>query len=111
MKQILKLLLVSITALVLFNLASAWSQETVMATLEGPGEYQLSGSTECGGTTTSTIKPGERFIASECDEKDCGVDLKSGIKGTIPRNRIRLLPAANGNLGAKATWLDQHRSI
>jgi hypothetical protein len=92
-KQILRLLLVSITALVLFNPASAWSKETVMATLEGPGEYQLSGSTECGGkTTTSTIKPGERFIASECDEKDCGVDLKSGIKGTIPRDRIRLLP-------------------
>src|SRR5262249_55276504 len=72
----------------------AWSQETVMATLEGQGEYQLSGSTECGEASseaTSTIKPGERFIAS-CDEKDCEVHLKSGISGTIPRNRIRVLP-------------------
>ena len=92
MKQILRSLFVSITALVLFNPASAWSQETVMATLEGPGEYQLSGSTECGGEATSTIKPGERFIASKCDEKDCEVYLKSGVSGTIARNRIRVLP-------------------
>ena len=63
-----------------------------MATLEGPGEYQLSGSTECGGEATSTIKPGERFIASKCDEKDCEVYLKSGVSGTIARNRIRVLP-------------------
>ena len=64
-----------------------------MATINGQDEYQLSGSTECGGEATSeaTIKPGERFIAS-CGEKDCDVYLKSGIIGTIPRNRIRLLP-------------------
>jgi len=71
-----------------------------MATLEGPGEYKLSGSFECGGEGTSIIKPGERFIARELVE---GVDvsrgeggwevyLKSGISGTIPRDKVRLLP-------------------
>src|SRR5215467_11867985 len=90
-KQILRLLFVSVTALVLFNPARPWSQETVMATLEGPGEYTVLGSIECGGEATSTIKPGERFIAS-CDEKDCEVYLKSGISGTIPGNRVRVLP-------------------
>jgi hypothetical protein len=84
--------LVSVTALVLFNPAKAWSEETVMATLEGPSEYTLSGDTECGGKATSTIKLGERFIASKCDEKNCEVYLKSGSRGTIARNRIRLLP-------------------
>src|SRR5262245_8013135 len=69
-----------------------------MATLEGPGEYQLSGRTECGnecgGEPTSTIKPGERFIAEEFpqDDGDWTVHLKSGIRGSIPRNRIHLLP-------------------
>jgi hypothetical protein len=92
-KQILRLLFVSIAALVLFNPERAWSQETVMGTLEGPGEYRMSGSTECGGNATSTIQPGERFIARGSDgEKDWEVYLKSGISGTIPRNRIRLLP-------------------
>jgi hypothetical protein len=93
-KQILRLLFVSVTALVLFNPVRAWSQETVMATLEGPGEYQLSGSIECGGEATSTIKPGERFIARELShgEGDWEVHLKSGISGSIPRNRIRVLP-------------------
>ena len=72
----------------------AWSQETVMATIEGPGEYTMSGSPECGGKATSTIQPGERFIARELSdgEKDWEVYLKSGISGTIPRNRIRVLP-------------------
>jgi hypothetical protein len=72
----------------------AWSQETVMATIKGPGGYTMSGSTECGGKATSTIKPGERFIARELSdgEKDWEVYLKSGISGTIPRDRIRLLP-------------------
>jgi len=72
----------------------AWSQEAVMATLEGPGEYRMSGSIECGGEATSTIKPGERFIARELPrgEGDWEVYLKSGISGNIPRNRIRLLP-------------------
>jgi hypothetical protein len=70
------------------------AQETVMATLEGPDEYTVSGSIECGGEATWTIKPGERFIARELSrgEGDWVVYLKSGISGSIPRNRIRLLP-------------------
>jgi hypothetical protein len=73
---------------------TAWSQETVMATLEGPGEFQLSGSIECGGEATSTIKPGERFIARELShgEGHWEVYLKSGITGSIPGNKIRVLP-------------------
>ena len=80
-----------------------------MATLNGQDEYKLSGQTECGGEATSTIKPSERFIARELrsrvvgigsdgrsilsdGEKDWEVYLKSGISGTIPRDRIRLLP-------------------
>jgi hypothetical protein len=72
----------------------AWSQETVMATINGQDEYQLSGDTECGGEATSTIKPGERFIARELPkgEGEWVVYLKSGIRGNIPRNRIRILP-------------------
>ena len=93
----------ALASLVLMYSATAWSQqadwrdkEATMATLNGQDEYQLSGSTECGGeaTLTTTIKPGERFIARELsdDERDWEVYLKSGISGTIPRNRIRLLP-------------------
>ena len=65
-----------------------------MATIEGEDGYTISGSTECGGKATSTIQPGERFIARELSdgEKDWEVYLKSGISGTISRNRIRLLP-------------------
>jgi len=85
----------ALASLVLMYSATARSQEirTTMATIEGKDGYHLSGSTECGGEATfeATIKPGERFIAS-CHEKDCDVYLKSGISGTIPRNRIRLLP-------------------
>ena len=70
------------------------AQETVMATINGRDEYRISGYIECGGEATSTIKPGERFIARELSdgEKDWEVYLKSGISGTIPRNRIRVLP-------------------
>ena len=74
------------------------AQETVMATINGQDEYKLSGSIECGaawhGNVTSTIQPGERFIARELSdgEKDWEVYLKSGISGTISRTRIRLLP-------------------
>jgi hypothetical protein len=84
----------ALASLVLMYSATAWSQETVMATIEGPGEYTMSGSTECGRKATSTIQPGERFIARELSdgEKDWEVYLKSGISGTIPRNRIRVLP-------------------
>jgi hypothetical protein len=85
----------ALASLVLMYSATARSQEIriTMATIEGKDGYLLSGSTECGGEATfeATIKPGERFIAS-CHEKDCDVYLKSGISGTIPRNRIRLLP-------------------
>ena len=65
-----------------------------MATIEGEDEYTISGSTECGGEATSTIKPGERFIAVELSygKKDWAVYLRSGVSGTIPRNRIRVLP-------------------
>jgi hypothetical protein len=65
-----------------------------MATIEGEDGYTISGSTECGGEATSTIKPGERFIARELShgEEYWEVYLKSGISGSIPRNRIRLLP-------------------
>jgi hypothetical protein len=84
----------ALASLVLMYSATAWSQEATMATINGQDEYQLSGRTECGGEATSTIKPGERFIARELSdgEKDWEVYLKSGISGTIPRDRIRLLP-------------------
>ena len=91
----------ALASLVLMYSATAWSQqvdwrdkEATMATINGQDEYQLSGSTECGGEATSTIKPGERFIAREFSggEKDWEVYLKSGISGSIPGNRIRVLP-------------------
>jgi hypothetical protein len=84
----------ALVSLILMYSATAWSQEATMATIEGEDGYTISGSTECGGKATSTIQPGERFIASELSDgkKDWGVYLKSGISGTIPRNRIRLLP-------------------
>ena len=83
----------ALASLVLMYSATAWSREATMATIGGQDEYQLSGQTECGGEAIfkATIKPGERFLAS-CDEKDCDVYLKSGINGTISRNRIRVLP-------------------
>ena len=95
----------ALASLVLMYSATAWPQqadwrdkEATMATINGQDEYQLSGRTECSdeatSEATSTIKPGERFIAREFSdgEKDWEVYLKSGIIGTIPRNRIRLLP-------------------
>jgi hypothetical protein len=88
----------ALVSLMLMYSATAWSQEAVMATLEGPGGYTMSGSIECGaawrGNVTSTIQPGERFIARELPtgEGYWVVYLKSGISGRIPRNRIRLLP-------------------
>src|SRR6266498_3952479 len=84
----------ALVSLGLMYSATAWSQEATMATINGQDEYQLSGDTECGGEATSTIKPGERFIARELShgEGDWEVYLKSGISGSIPRNRIRLLP-------------------
>ena len=58
----------TIAALVLMYSATARSQEihTTMATIEGKDGYTMSGNTWCGhGEATSTIKPGERFIARE----------------------------------------------
>ena len=65
-----------------------------MATIEGKEEYAMSGSTECGDEATSTIKPGDRFIAAELSygKKDWQVYLRSGTIGTLSRNRIRVLP-------------------
>src|SRR6266498_4358554 len=84
----------ALASLVLMYSATAWSQEATMATIEGEDGYTISGSIECGGEATSTIKPGERFIARELfhGEGYWEVHLKSGISGSIPRNRIRLLP-------------------
>jgi hypothetical protein len=50
----------ALASLVLMYSATPWSQEATMATINGQGEYQLSGDIECGGEATSTIKPGER---------------------------------------------------
>src|SRR5215472_3224661 len=84
----------ALVTLMLMCSATAWSQEATMATIEGKDGYTVSGRTECGGEATSTIKPGERFIARELShgEGDWEVYLKSGISGTIPGNRIRVLP-------------------
>jgi hypothetical protein len=84
----------ALVSLIFMYSATAWSQEATMATIQGEDGYTMSGETECGGKATATIRPGERFIVREFsnDEKDWEVYLKSGIIGTIPRNRIRLLP-------------------
>jgi len=58
----------ALASLVLMYSATARSQEihTTMATIEGKDGYTMSGNTWCGrGEATSTIKPGERFIARE----------------------------------------------
>ena len=88
------LFLTSLATLMLVYSTTSRAQETTMATIEGEDEYTISGSTECGGKATSTIKPGERFIAVELSygKKDWAVYLRSGVSGTIPRNRIRVLP-------------------
>ena len=84
----------ALASLVLMYSATAWSQEATMATIQGEDGYTMSGETECGGKATATIRPGERFIVREFsnDEKDWEAYLKSGISGTIPRNRVRVLP-------------------
>ena len=101
----------ALASLVLIYSATAWSQETTMATIKGEDGYTLSGETECGGKASSTIKPGERFIARELSYTindlevyppqrtsgarvagDWEVYLRSGITGIIPRNKIRVLP-------------------
>src|ERR1051325_7786912 len=60
------------------SLDSMAGTETVMATIEGKDGYTLSGETECGRETTSTIKPGERFIARELSHAQL---LSLGLEG------------------------------
>jgi hypothetical protein len=93
-KRRFRLFLTSLATLMLVYSTTSSAQETTMATIQGGDEYTISGSTECGGKATSTIKPGERFIARELSygKKDWAVYLRSGTEGTIPRNRIRVLP-------------------
>ena len=58
----------ALASVLLMYSATAQSQEihTTMATIEGEDGYTMSGNTWCGrGEATSTIKPGERFIARE----------------------------------------------
>jgi len=86
----------TIPALMLIYPTLAWSQEEVMATINGADAYTGSGYTAIEGNEVSiTIKPGEKFIAAppyETSEKDWRVYLKSGIEGRIDRDRLRLLP-------------------
>ena len=93
-KRILRLFLISLATVALVYSTTTRAQETTMATIDGEDGYVMWGSTECGGEATSVIKPGERFIAVELSygEKDWQVYLRSGTIGTIPRNRIRVLP-------------------
>src|SRR5882672_3058557 len=90
----LRLFLTSVATLALVYSTTSSAQETTMATIQGGDGYTVSGSTMCGGRVTSTIKPGDRFIAVELSygKKDWAVYLRSGVSGTIPRNRIRVLP-------------------
>jgi len=104
----LRLFFTSVATLSLVYSTTARAQEATMATIKGEGNYTVSGSTECGGEATSTIKAGERFIAITNPEKDWAVYLGSGVHGTIPRNRIRVLPdeplAKLNFAGCKEEW-------
>ena len=67
-----------------------------MATINGLDAVTLVGFFPAGdgNEVTTTVKPGERFIAAppyETSEKAWRVYLKSGIHGFIDRSRIRLL--------------------
>jgi hypothetical protein len=110
MKRIPRLFLTSLAPLVLVYSTTTRAQEATMATIKGEDGYTMSGSTECGGKATSTIQPGERFIARELSygKKDWAVYLRSGVSGTIPRNRIRVLPdeplAKPNFAGCKEKW-------
>ncbi len=109
-KGTVRLFFTSLATLALLYPTAARAQETTMATIKGEDAYTISGSTECGGKATSTIKPGERFIARELSygKKDWAVYLRSGSEGTIPRNRIRVLPgeplARLNFAGCKEKW-------
>jgi len=105
-----RLFLTSGATLALVCSTTIRAQEATMATIKGEDEYTISGSTECGREATSTIKPGERFLARELSygKKDWAVYLRSGVSGTIPRNRIRVLqdePLTKLNFaGCKEKW-------
>src|SRR5262245_6672036 len=107
----LRLFLTSGATLALVYSPTTRAQEATTATIEGEGEYTISGSSWCGGgESTATIKSGERFIARELSygKKDFAVYLRSGVTGAIPRNRIRVLPdeplAKLNFAGCKEKW-------
>src|SRR5436190_688829 len=89
-------LLASIAALGLLH-STAIASEECMATIDGPTAVTLVGFLPAGDgkEITTTVKPGERFIAAppyDAGEKAWRVYLKSGIEGRIDRDRLRLLP-------------------
>ena len=85
-----------------------------MATIDGPTAVTLVGFLPAGDgkEITTTVKPGERFIAAppyDAGEKAWRVYLKSGIEGRIDRDRLRLLPdgvSTTRNLVSSATQPD-----
>ena len=111
--RVLQLFLISIAALALVYPTTGWSQEAVMATVNGSDGYAISGSTGStagGDKVTTVLKPGDLFIARELSygEKDWEVYLKSGVTGVIPHNRIRVLPGEPlmklNYTGSKESW-------
>jgi len=81
---------------VLIYPATGWADEC-MATINGQDEVTLVGFFPGGDgkEITTTVKPGERFIAAppyDASEQAWRVYLKSGITGRIDRDRLRLLP-------------------
>lgn len=89
-------LVASLAALALFHSAANASEEC-MATINGLDAVTLAGFFPGGDgkEITTTVKPGERFIAAppyDASEKAWRVYLKSGIEGRIDRDRVRLLP-------------------
>jgi hypothetical protein len=89
-------LLASFAALALFHSAANASEEC-MATINGLDGVTLVGffTGGDGNEITTTVKPGERFIAAppyDTSEQAWRVYLKSGITGRIDRDRLRVLP-------------------
>jgi hypothetical protein len=86
----------TIAALVLIYPATGWADDECMAMINGQDGVTLEGFFPGNGKeVTTTIKPGERFIAAppyETSDKEWRVYLKSGIQGRIDRDRLRLLP-------------------
>ena len=100
---------------------TAWSQQEVMATINGSDAYTGAGYTPIGGDEVRiTIKPGERFIAAppysdfaQRGDTSWRVHLKSGIECRIDRSRIRLLPdepLMKLNYSAYKRWWRQEKS-